>query len=167
MRDNPNFPVLSDDASDLAPQLAGAKRYSPAPDFEGRVMAQVRHPLPRWARHMRDYLEGIVSGPRGWVVLGTFSVATATAWTVAIAAGLHWSGYVTEGTRIAVTEAGGPVWREILAGASRAGDALLNSVSGAFASIGISPAALAIGYGAVVVTSAVGFKILTREPTRT
>ncbi len=163
MSNDTRHPTPPGDAPALDRLLAGLGRLSPRRGFEQRVLALVRIPLPKWAWRIREVFRGLTSGPRGWVILGTFSLATATAWfgTAALAFQFRHNAepYVRRGSRI-LTEIVEPVWGEMLAFGAAQRDALGNSVTNALGGVGVSWQALAIGYGVLVVVSAIGLRLL-------
>jgi hypothetical protein len=162
MSNDTRHPTPPGDAPALDRLLAGLGRLSPRRGFEQRVLALVRMPLPRWAWRIREVFRGLTSGPRGWVILGTFSLATATAWfgTAAFAFRFRHTAepYVIRGSRI-LTEIVEPVWGEMLAFGAAQRAAFSNSVTNAFGGLGVSWPALAIGYGVLVVVSAIGLRL--------
>ena len=171
MNDDTRNPTPPGDAPALDRLLAGLGRLSPRAGFERRVLALVRIPLPKWAWRIREAFRGLTSGPRGWVILGTLSVATATAWGLAASTALHFRSamdpYVTRGSRIVMSSVLEPVWGEMLALGAAQRDAFSNSVTNAFGGLGVSWQALAIGYGALLVVSAIGLRLLMNRHAKT
>lgn len=163
MNDDTRHPTPPGNAPALDRLLAGLRRLSPRRGFEQRVLALVRIPLPKWAWRIREAFRGLTSGPRGWVILGTLSLATATAWfgTAAVAFRFRHNAepYVRSGSEI-LTRVVEPVWGEMLAYGAAQRDAFGNSVTNAFGGLGVSWPALAIGYGVLVVVSAIGLRLL-------
>jgi len=146
--------------------LAALGRFTPGAGFERRVLARVRVPLPAWARGVRNWFRGMTSGARGWALLGSMSIATAGVWVLGIGAGLQFSDYVTKGSRILTSEVLPAAWSELLAQAASQRDAVQNSVSGALGALGVSWQALALGYGLIVVVSAVALRLLMTRRVR-
>jgi hypothetical protein len=163
MTDDLQTPALN---GDLDRGLVAAGRFSPKPGFENRVLSFVRHPLPRWLRHTRDALRGMLSGPRGWVILATFSAATAAAWGSVVVAGIQFRGYVSEGTDIAIREWGLPAWREALIGIQNYWDVVRSTVQGWVGQIGVPLTTLLIVYAGVTLVSLLALRKLSTEPSR-
>jgi hypothetical protein len=164
MPHDPRAPLVPDDDPVVERMLSGAGRFSPQRGFEERVVSRVRVPLPLWLRGVRDRWRGLTSGVSGWTILATFSLASAAAWGVGAAVGLQAWGEVAgvtdvvsrevgRGLRIALAEGVVPAWR--LASAE---------VSAWLQSFGFDPRAVVIGYGVVVLASAVAVRRLTAEP---
>lgn len=164
MSNDTRNPTPPGDAPVLDRLLAGLGRLSPRPGFEQRVLALVRIPLPKWAWRIREVFRGLTSGPRGWVILGTLSVATATAWGLAASTALHFrhtiEPYVTRGSRIVVSDVLEPAWGDVVAFGAVQRDVVSNFVSTTFGGLGVSWQVVAIGYGVLVVVSAVGLRLL-------
>jgi hypothetical protein len=166
MRDTPNLPLVPDDDPVVDRLLTGAGRFSPQRGFEDRVVSRVQVPLPRWLRSVRDHVRGLTTGVTGWALLATFSVATAAAWTTAAVFGVRFWGEITGAARI--------TWREALGLAREvANEALVPAwnlaraeVSAWLASLGFDPATVVVGYGIVILVSAVALWRLTAEPAR-
>lgn len=166
------MPDLSDDRpipdgrpDDLAltSQLGAVARFNPRPGFGIRVLSQVRHPLPRWARRVRDWLRGLVSGVRGWVILGSASLVTAAAWTVAVVAGIRSSDALVQAWDAAMIN---PELANLTWEARRALAAVPGDVIGALEATGMPWEVLAAGYGVLVVVSGVALWRLTTRPDR-
>ena len=166
MRDDQYNPSPSGDDLDIDVRLRSLTRARPRPGFADRVLTGVRVPLPRWMRSVRNGIRALVTGPRGWLILGSAALVTAATWGTALALGFHFRGYVTEGTRHAVREAAVPVLREGLALSQLQWNGFLNSVSGWFDGMFLSPTAFLLGYGIVALVSTVALKLLTAEPSR-
>ncbi|HEX9726921.1 MAG TPA: hypothetical protein VGA37_00280 [Gemmatimonadales bacterium] len=166
MSDDLRSPTPSDTDSDLDNRLKTLARVPVPARFEDRVLARVRIPLPAWLRRTSKGVRAMLSGPRGWMILGGFSLATAAAWSVTVAAGVHFGGYLSEGARHAVSEAGVPLWREVGAAGQFQIEVIRSSVLDLFEAMRVSPAVFAMTYGAVAVVSAAGLRILTAEPSR-
>lgn len=166
MPQDPKLPKTPADP-ELERLVSGVGRFSPQRGFEDRVVSRVRVPIPRWLRGLRDRSRALTSGVPGWTLLATFSVATAAAWTSAAVVGARYSGELA-----AVWDEGGrdlfrllrqdvahdllPLW-----GVAQA------EVARWLGSVGLDMQTAAIGYGGVVLLSAVALRWLTAAPHKT
>ncbi len=167
MNDDANLPV--DEGADPALDrwLDGLGRFSPRQGFADRVVAQVRVPLPRWLRGLRNWGRGLVTGVTGWTLLATASLATAAAWGSMVAVGMRYDTVVREGVSISWTEASAMV-------RGAATDALLVPagevlVAGErwLAATGLPFRGLMIAYAITIVVSAIALWWLMAQPART
>ncbi|MDH4350856.1 MAG: hypothetical protein OEY20_06860 [Gemmatimonadota bacterium] len=167
MHQESNLPRVPDDDPATERALNAIGRFSPQRGFEERVVSRVRVPLPHWLRGARDYARSLTSGVTGWVVLATFSLATAAAWTAAAVIGAQYSGEVAEvwrqGGREIFRVVRGDIANDLLPlwGVARA------EVAQWLGSLGLDPQTAVVGYGAVMLVSAVGLRWLTAEPRKT
>lgn len=163
----PNVPRVPDDDPATERILNGIGRFSPQRGFEDRVVGRVRVPLPGWLRGARDRARALTSGVTGWTVLATFSLATAAAWTSAAVAGARYSGEIAaawrQGGREIFRVVRGDIANDLLPlwGLARA------EIGQWLGSVGLDLQTVVIGYGAVVLVSAVGLRWLTAEPHKT
>jgi hypothetical protein len=164
-----DYPAIPDDDPEADRLLAGLGRFSPQRGFEDRVVGRVRIPLPRWLRSMRQYFRGLTSGVTGWTVLGTFSLATAAAWTSVAVIGAQYSGEIgavwNQGQRQLARVFRQDVleWLEV----RPVLDAARSVFEGWLGTVGLDMQTAAVGYGAVVLVCAVAVWRLTAEPRKT
>jgi len=166
MRENPDLPLVPDDDPVVDRLLGSAGRFSPQRGFEDRVVSRVRVPLPPLVRSLRDRVRGLTTGVTGWTVLATFSIATAAAWTTAAAFGVRFWGEITSAARITFREALGLAGEVVSEALVPAWNIARAEVSAWLASLGFDPATVVIGYGIVILVSAVALWRLTAEPAR-
>ena len=165
MNDEFQPPVPSpEDDRELDTSLAELARFKPRPGFTDRILARVFVPLPRWARSVRDRLRGLVSGPRGWVILGTFSVATAATWAVVIGVTVDQWDRLTVAARIAARSVGMTDWQDAVAASVPVLEATRDGVAGAVGAIPMPIEALVAGYGILTLACVVALRRLTRIP---
>lgn len=164
MNDRPNAPIPAPEADrQLDHALTGLPRYAPVPGFVERVLGRVRVPLPAWARTVRDWLRSYVTGVRGWVILGSLSVATAASWAVAIGLTVSYWDELTYGLDV-IGLAAVPGWQEVAALAGTWVNAAAAGLVGWTGALGIPFGILAGTYAAVTLVSVVALWRLTAEP---
>lgn len=167
MQPDAKLPRTPDDDPATERILDGIGRFSPQRGFEDRIVGRVRVPLPRWVRGMRDYARSLTSGVTGWTVLATFSLATAAAWTSVAVVGARYSGEIA-----AVWNQGGRglfrvVRRDIVKDILPLWDIARAEVGQWLGTVGLDLQTATIGYGAVILVSAVALWRLTAEPRKT
>jgi len=166
MKDDADFPLIPDDDPVVDRVLGSVGRFSPKRGFEDRVISRVRVPLPAWLRSVRNRLHALTSGVSGWTILAAFSVATAAAWTSAVAVGVRFWGEISAGLS-AVLQEGLGLAREVFDQGIVPGWALTKAeVSAWLASLGLDPTMVVVGYGIVTIVCVVGLKLLTAKPAR-
>jgi len=162
-----DYPDVPENDPDTDRLLAGLGRFSPQRGFEDRVVGQVRVPLPRLVRSLRDYLRGMTSGVTGWTVLATFSLATAAAWTSAAVVGARYSTEIGAAWSQGSRQLARFLRDDILAPLWPALGSLRVAIDGWLANFGLNMQTAAVGYGAVIIISAVAVWRLTAEPHKT
>lgn len=167
MNDDANFPVNGGADPALDRRLEGLGRFSPRQGFADRVVAQVRVPLPRWLRRLRNWGRGLVTGVTGWTLLATASLATAAAWGSMLVAGLRYDAVVRESVSISWSEASATL-REAVTNLLLVptGDWLVAGER-RLAATGIPLSGLLIAYGITIVVSAIALRWLMAKPART
>lgn len=164
MKDEPNVPLPVGNDPAVGRWLDGLGRFDPRPGFEDRVVNQVRVPLPHWLRGLRDRFRGLVTGVTGWTLLATASLVTAAAWGSMIAAGMRYRGVVAGGVSFSLREVLDAAWQGltdyVLLPAWRG----LGGVREWLAASGLPVRGIAIGYGIVVLVSAIVVWRLMAEP---
>lgn len=166
MRDDTMTPYQPESDPGLDHDLAALERFTPKPGFESRVLDSVRHPLPAWARRTRDTLRWMVTGVRGWVILGCCSAATAATVALAVGAAVRFSDYTSRGGELVLSEVIEPASRGAVAVGTELANELSTSVLGALGTAGIPWQGFAIAYVVLVGVSALALRILTRPPQR-
>jgi hypothetical protein len=164
MNDELSVPQPMDDDPAVERRLDGLGRFDPRPGFEDRVVRQVRVPLPRWLRGLRDRFRGLVSGVTGWSLLATASLVTAAAWGSMIAAGVRYRGAVTGGASFSLRELMGAAWQGAREYVLLPAWQTVNGWWDGLAASGLPVQGIAIGYGIVVLVSAIVVWRLMAEP---
>lgn len=158
MNDGPLNSRFDDDRLDDV--LTGIARPRPGRGFADRVLARTRLPLPLWLTPLRDWVRGVTSGFRGWLLLIAASVATLTVWTAAGTVAWQQRAFIQRGSEIAARELGPPTAeavhgvREVVIGR------LLDWLPLGLPALKL----ILILYAAVAVVSAIGLWWLTRTP---
>ncbi len=147
--------------------LASLPRFDLSRDFEDRVMERVRIPLPAWAVAIRDGFRGMVTGPRGWVTLGTFSAATAVTWFLAIGAMVSQPQLLGAVVAAFASELLLPAWSWLMADVAANAGAFWFAMTGWLAAAGLSVTAFAVLYSMVAGISLIGLRRATMAPART
>jgi hypothetical protein len=166
MQDEANLPLVPDDDPVVDRLLGSTGRFSPKQGFEDRVIHRVRVPLPHWLRSLRDRAVGLTSGVSGWTILATFSLATAAAWTTAVAVGARFWGEISGVASGVLSEALGLAREVFNEGIAPGWELTKAEVSAWLASLGLNPTMVVVGYGIVILVCAVALKFLTAEPAR-
>lgn len=160
MTDERNLPADAADDPALDRHLAGLPALVPGSAFMERVLRRVRVPYPRWFLRTRAWAKGWVSGPRGWILLASFSVATAACWGLGIAVALHFNVL----SLVALARLASPTWTAFATAAGVTLDTVSAWLFGALAATGLQLQVLVTGSLGIVALSAVGLWRLARTP---
>lgn len=165
MNDQPKAPLPAPEADPrLDRVLTGLPRFAPLPGFAERVLSRVWIPLPPWARTLRAWLLSYVTGVRGWVILGSLSVATAASWATAIGLGLAYREELAYGLNLMGPTVAVPGWQDLTTLAAAALEAVGAGFTGWIDGLGVPVGFLVGTYAAVTLVSAVALWRLTAEP---
>ena len=165
MNDESGPPLSSpEDDLELDRSLEALPRFRPLPDFADRVLARVWVPLPRWARRVRNWFRGLVSGTRGWVTLTAFSVATAATWFIVIGLTIDQWDRIAWGSRFVLQPMGLENWQDVWARGSAYLDAARSGAAQAVDALPILLAGVLGGYAILTLVCAVALKRLVTAP---
>lgn len=165
---NPAHPApVPDDDPEAQRLLAEVGRFSPRQGFEDRVVKQVRVPIPRWLRGIRDRIQAVTSGVPGWIMLATFSLATAATWGTGVVMALRYRGPIEAGAESVLQEANTGLRQDVAGTVLPALETARAEVAAWLASFGMDLGSVVIGYGMLVLICVVALRWLTAEPART
>ncbi|MDH3495817.1 MAG: hypothetical protein OER21_03580 [Gemmatimonadota bacterium] len=167
MNDDSNLPVHEGPDPALDRWLDGLGRFSPRQGFADRVVAQVRVPLPRWLRGLRNWGRGLVTGVTGWTLLAVASLATAATWGSMLAVGMRYDTVVREGVSISWAEASAMVRAAATDTFVVPAGEVLVAGERWLAATGLPVRGLLIAYGITIMVSAIVLWWLMAEPART